>query len=107
MMKNGLPNGSGKIIHNNGSRWEGDFVNGKEEGIIYVTFADGTNAVAESFFSSLKTERILFAKYKSRDAAKKDITDYIEMFYISRRRHSYLGNVSPKQYEDTYQRKVA
>lgn len=66
------------------------------------------NAVAESFFGSLKTERVFFAKYKTRDDAKKDITDYIEMFYNSRRRHSYLGNVSPREFEDTYhQRKVA
>ena len=66
------------------------------------------NAVAESFFGSLKTERVFFAKYKTRDDAKKDIIDYIEMFYNSRRRHSYLGNVSPREYEDAYhQRKVA
>lgn len=66
------------------------------------------NAVAESFFGSLKTERVFFATYKTRDEAKKDICDYIEMFYNSRRRHSYLGNVSPREYEDTYhQRKVA
>jgi transposase InsO family protein len=66
------------------------------------------NAVAESFFGSLKTERVFFAKYKTRDDARRDITDYIEMFYNSRRRHSYLGNVSPREYEDKYhQRKVA
>ncbi|MDD2853689.1 MAG: IS3 family transposase, partial [Desulfuromonadaceae bacterium] len=46
--------------------------------------------------------------YKTRDEAKKDICDYIEMFYNSRRRHSYLGNVSPREYEDSYHlRKVA
>ena len=66
------------------------------------------NAVAESFFGSLKTEQVLFAKYKTRDEARKDITDYIEMFYNSRRLHSYLGNVSPREFEDTYhRRKVA
>ena len=55
------------------------------------------NAVAESFFGSLKIERVFFATYKTRDEAKKDITDYIEMFYNCRRRYSYLGYVSPKK----------
>ena len=58
------------------------------------------NAVAESFFGTLKTERVFFADYKTRDEARRDIVDYIEMFYNSRRRHSYLGNVSPKRFEE-------
>lgn len=49
------------------------------------------NSVAESFFGSLKTERVFFSNYRTRDEAKNDIVDYIEMFYNSRRRHSYLG----------------
>lgn len=57
------------------------------------------NSVAESFFGSLKTERVFFSCYKTRDEARKDIVDYIEMFYNSRRRHSYLGYVSPKEFE--------
>jgi putative transposase len=59
------------------------------------------NAVAESFFGTLKTERVFFADYKTRDEARRDIVDYIEMFYNSRRRHSYLGNISPRQFEET------
>ena len=58
------------------------------------------NGVAESFFGSLKTERVFFSEYKTREAARRDITDYIEIFYNSRRRHSYLGNVSPKEFEE-------
>ena len=58
------------------------------------------NSVAESFFGSLKTERVFFSNYRTRDDAKKDIVDYIEMFYNSRRRHSYLGYVSPRQFEE-------
>ena len=58
------------------------------------------NAVAESFFGSLKTERVFFSEYKTREAARRDIVDYIEIFYNSRRRHSYLGNVSPKEFEE-------
>ncbi|MDY0302055.1 MAG: integrase core domain-containing protein, partial [Trichlorobacter sp.] len=65
------------------------------------------NAVAESFFGSLKTERVFFAKYKTKDDARKDITDFIEMFYNSKRRHSYLGNVSPREYEGKYHQKKA
>ena len=57
------------------------------------------NAVAESFFGSLKTERVFFVNYKTRESAKRDIVDYIEMYYNSNRRHSYLGYVSPKEYE--------
>jgi transposase InsO family protein len=57
------------------------------------------NAVAESFFGSLKTERVFFSNYRTRYEAKKDIVDYVEMFYNSRRRHSYLGYVSPRQFE--------
>jgi putative transposase len=57
------------------------------------------NAVAESFFSSLKKERIRRGIYNTRDEAKRDIFDYIEMFYNSKRRHSYLDYMSPMEYE--------
>lgn len=57
------------------------------------------NAVAESFFSSLKKERIKKRIYKTRDMARADIFDYIEMFYNSNRRHSHLGGVSPEAFE--------
>ncbi len=58
------------------------------------------NSVAESFFGSLKTERVFFSNYKTRDDARRDVIDYIEMFYNSRRRHSYLGYVSPREFEE-------
>lgn len=57
------------------------------------------NAVAESFFSSLKKERIKKRVYKTRDMAKADVFDYIEMFYNQTRRHSHLGGVSPEAFE--------
>lgn len=57
------------------------------------------NAVAEAFFGSLKRERIRRRVYATRDAARADVFDYIEMFYNSRRRHSYLGGVSPEAFE--------
>ena len=57
------------------------------------------NAVAESFFSSLKKERIRRRVYHSVEEAKADVFDYIEMFYNPRRRHSHIGNVSPEAFE--------
>lgn len=57
------------------------------------------NAVAESFFSSLKKERIRKRIYKTRDLARVDIFDYIEIFYNRSRRHSHLGHVSPEAFE--------
>ena len=65
------------------------------------------NAVAESFFGSLKTERVFFENYKTREEARRDIVDYIEMFYNSNRRHSYLGYVSPKKFEEMWLLKKA
>jgi len=57
------------------------------------------NAVAESFFSSLKKERVKKRIYKTRDLARADVFDYIEVFYNRTRRHSHLGDVSPEAYE--------
>jgi len=57
------------------------------------------NAVAESFFGSLKKERIKKQIYKNRALALADIAHYIDSFYNSTRRHSHLGGVSPEQFE--------
>ena len=57
------------------------------------------NAVVESFFASLKRERISRRKYKTRDEARADVFDYIERFYNRKRRHGYIGNISPVQFE--------
>jgi putative transposase len=57
------------------------------------------NAVAESFFSSLKKERIKKLIYKNRELAVKDVADYIDTFYNRTRRHSHLGGVSPEPFE--------
>jgi putative transposase len=57
------------------------------------------NAVAESFFSSLKKERIKKQIYKNRELAKADVADYIDSFYNRARRHSHLGGVSPDEFE--------
>jgi putative transposase len=57
------------------------------------------NAVAESFFSSLKKERIKKRVYKTRDLARADVFDYIEMFYNPPRRHTHLAGISPDAFE--------
>jgi putative transposase len=57
------------------------------------------NAVVESFFSSLKKERIKKRIYKTRDLARADISEYIESFYNTTRRHAHIGGVSPDAFE--------
>lgn len=57
------------------------------------------NSAMENFFSSLKTERIGRKVYRTRDAARADVFDYIERSYNLRRRHSKLGYLSPMAFE--------
>ena len=57
------------------------------------------NAVAESFFHSLKTECVYFERYESREQAKQSIFEYIEVFYNNHRRHSTLGYLSTVEFE--------
>ena len=56
-------------------------------------------AAMESFFSSLKTERIARKTYRTRNQARADVFDYIERFYNPTRRHSTLGYLSPVDFE--------
>jgi len=58
------------------------------------------NAVAERFFGSLKREWTSHRDYETRQEARDDIIEYIEMFYNSNRKHSYLGYLSPNEYEE-------
>jgi putative transposase len=60
------------------------------------------NAVAESFFGSLKTELVDHEDYHTKAEAKQSLFEYIEIFYNRRRRHSYLGYISPVEYERRY-----
>jgi putative transposase len=57
------------------------------------------NAVAESFFNLLKRERIRRRTYKTRDEARQDVFDYIEMFYNPKRKHARNGMLSPVEFE--------
>ena len=57
------------------------------------------NAVAESFFSTLKLDLVYRHSWPTRAAARSAIFEYIEAFYNRERRHSTLGNLSPADYE--------
>lgn len=57
------------------------------------------NAVAESFFHTLKTEHVYDYRYETRAEARQSIFEYIEMFYNRQRRHSALGYRSPVTFE--------
>jgi transposase InsO family protein len=60
------------------------------------------NAVAESFFSTLKTELIHPRIFSSRKIARTVMAEWIEVFYNRQRLHSTLGYLSPVQFEDNY-----
>ena len=57
------------------------------------------NAVVESFFATLKLELIHRQSFRTREEARLAIFDYIEVFYNRQRRHSYLGYMSPEEFE--------
>jgi transposase InsO family protein len=58
------------------------------------------NAVAESFFRTLKVELVYRRRFRTRAEAKVAIVEYIELFYNRRRLHSSLGYLSPAEYEE-------
>lgn len=57
------------------------------------------NAVVESFFGVLKRDRVNRVLYRTREEARADLFEYIEVFYNQKRRYGYLGNVSPADFE--------
>lgn len=63
------------------------------------------NACQESFFASLKKERIRNRVYRTRNEPMADIFDYLEHFYNRKRRHSSIGMMSPVAYEEQFKRK--
>jgi transposase InsO family protein len=65
------------------------------------------NAVAESFFATIKRELIDGSRWRTREEARAAIFEYIEVWYNRERRHSSLGYVSPTEYERTILRKAA
>ena len=74
----------------------------KRQGILCSMSSSGNcydNAVVESFFGLLKRERVNRVRYRTRNEARASLFDYIECFYNRKRRHGYLGNISPADYE--------
>jgi len=65
------------------------------------------NAVAESFFKTLKKELVRKQNFETREIAASKIFEYIEMFYNAKRRHSYLGHISPNEFERRYNIKTS
>lgn len=64
------------------------------------------NAVAESFFQLLKRERIKRKVYLTRDLARQDVFDYIEMFYNAKRRHGWNNQLSPVEFEKRFNERL-
>jgi putative transposase len=60
------------------------------------------NAVAESFFKTLKTELVYHHNYRTRKEAELSIFEYIETFYNTKRRHQQLGNLTILEYHQSF-----
>ncbi len=97
----------GELIHHSdrGSQYLSDDFQAllKQHGITCSMSDKGNcydNAVVESFFASLKRERVRRRKYRTRDDARADVFDYIERFYNRQRRHGYVVNISPVAFEE-------
>jgi len=58
------------------------------------------NAVAESFFHSIKTELIYTERYATRDEAKQCVFQYVEVYYNRVRRHSAIGSIATVVFEN-------
>ncbi len=65
------------------------------------------NACAETFFKTVRTELIRGKIYRSKEEAREEIFKYIEVFYNRKRLHSYLGYLSPTEYEELEERRTA
>jgi len=81
----------------------------RENGIILSMSSTGNcydNAVAESFFHTLKTEHVHKNNFHTREEAKRSIFEYIEVFYNRQRAHSFLGYLSPAEFEENWNKQV-
>ena len=65
------------------------------------------NACAESYFKTLKAERVYHVKYETKEQAMSDLFRYIEIFYNRKRIHSFLGFTNPAEFRKQYKKKVA
>ena len=103
----------GLIIHSDrGSQYASDdFKNKiKKLGFVQSMSRKGDpwdNAVSESFFGTFKTELIYNRKYRTIAEARRDIFEYIEVFYNRQRLHSSLNYMSPEEFEKQYKLRIA
>ena len=77
----------------------------KEHNLVHSMSRAGNchdNAVAESFFATIKRQIIKRKIYSTRNDAKAEIFNFIEMFYNLIKRHSHTGGVSPAKFEEAY-----
>ena len=65
------------------------------------------NAVAESFFATLKLELVYQSQWHTRAQARSEVFEYIERFYNRQRRHSALGYLCPAEFERRYHEPMA
>lgn len=65
------------------------------------------NAVAESFFATLKLELVYQSHWRTRTQARSEVFEYIELYYNRQRRHSALGYLCPNEFELRHQRQLA
>ena len=102
-----VPN-AGLVHHSDrGSQYaSGDYQNALDAlGVVCSMSRKGNcwdNAVAESFFATVKTELVYRRRFATRAEAREAIFDFIEVFYNRRRRHSTLGYVSPVDFEKNF-----
>ena len=96
----------GQLIHHSdrGSQYSSDDFRDELQKHDITSSMSGTgncydNAVVENFFSTLKQERVNRVRYRTREQARADLFEYIEVFYNRKRRHGYLGNISPVDFE--------
>ena len=92
-----------KLFHSDrGSQYVSEAMEEQLRGVVISMSRKGNcwdNAVAESFFGTLKTEHIEHEKFETIQEVRMSLFQYIEGFYNRKRRHSYLGNISPAIFE--------
>ena len=92
-----------ELFHSDrGSQYVSDLVEEKLLGVKISMSRKGNcwdNAVAESFFGTLKAEHVDFEHYETLEQARMSLFKYIEGFYNRRRKHSFLGYLSPENFE--------
>ncbi len=108
-LKDRKPNGELILHSDRGSQYASQRLRNilKENNILQSMSSKGNcydNAPTESFFSTLKRELVYRQSFKTRDEAKQNLFEYIEIFYNRQRRHSSLGYLSPMQFENLNQK---